>query len=648
MHRHCSTTARRCVASCEQFVADLDSDRRRRDANAGSPRSAMADVAAQAAVPHPDSRDPPLGADCAGGAHGRLRTAGRSRSVLQLGTEIAEHLFARLFDDETCSPCAPRVLAGPGRTGAAGGARLRTDRRPLRRERRACPPDHRPRHDSPRALQRRRRPARRGGPDDGVDASRSACTSQPPGEPRRSGPPMSASSPSPRRPPRRRSGRRRGRCSLAGARGVIFDDWSSLQQNAAAFAEASAFAEAITRNMALYAPLRHVEPTGARAFVLKGGQDSVEAHWLESADALLLDRRQPRRRVPQRHVHVSARSARSGLAEHAERRIGQLRCRPDGALLRTHRPRARRAGADDPQAVEVRAGCGYRLATGEPIESRVFRESSDVAVRFHSRLADPQVLRSPVTATAAAATIPRWSLSWSASPTSAKRGRGSRRSRASRRSSTSRRRRAGRSSSSARTCSRAARSRFAAPTTWSRGSPTSSGARGVITYSSGNHGQAVALAARAARRAGGGRHADDRAGDQGRRRPRVRRRSDLRRHDVGRAPRARRGRSRGARPDDGAAVRSRMDHRRPGHASGSRSSSSAPTSRRSSCRSAAAVWLAGVAAAIKQPRPARQGDRRRAVRRRHDDAPRSMPGIPSPCRRRRASPTASCRCGPAI
>ena len=74
----------------------------------------------------------------------------------------------------------------------------------------------------------------------------------------------------------------------AGARGVIFDDWASLQQNADAFTEASAFSEAITRNMALYAPLRHVEPTGARAIALKGGQDSVETHWLESADALLL------------------------------------------------------------------------------------------------------------------------------------------------------------------------------------------------------------------------------------------------------------------------------------------------------------------------------------------------------------------------
>ena len=31
-----------------------------------------------------------------------------------------------------------------------------------------------------------------------------------------------------------------------------------------------------------------VEPTGARAIALAGGQDSVEAHWLESPEALLL------------------------------------------------------------------------------------------------------------------------------------------------------------------------------------------------------------------------------------------------------------------------------------------------------------------------------------------------------------------------
>ena len=41
-----------------------------------------------------------------------------------------------------------------------------------------------------------------------------------------------------------------------------------LQQNTAALAEASAFAETITRNMALYAPLRRVDPTGPRAIAL--------------------------------------------------------------------------------------------------------------------------------------------------------------------------------------------------------------------------------------------------------------------------------------------------------------------------------------------------------------------------------------------
>jgi hypothetical protein len=70
--------------------------------------------------------------------------------------------------------------------------------------------------------------------------------------------------------------------------GVIFDDWLGMQQNPAALAEASAFAQTITSNMALYAPLRHVEQTGARAIALKGGEESVEAHWLESAETLLL------------------------------------------------------------------------------------------------------------------------------------------------------------------------------------------------------------------------------------------------------------------------------------------------------------------------------------------------------------------------
>jgi hypothetical protein len=73
-----------------------------------------------------------------------------------------------------------------------------------------------------------------------------------------------------------------------GARVVMFDDWKALQKNDTALGEAAAFAETLARNPALYAPLRRVEPAGDRAFTIDGGQDNVEAHWLESPDALLL------------------------------------------------------------------------------------------------------------------------------------------------------------------------------------------------------------------------------------------------------------------------------------------------------------------------------------------------------------------------
>jgi hypothetical protein len=73
-----------------------------------------------------------------------------------------------------------------------------------------------------------------------------------------------------------------------GARVVIFDDWKALQKNDTALGEAAAFAETLARNPALYVPLRRIEPTGDRAFTIEGGQDNVEAHWLESPDALLL------------------------------------------------------------------------------------------------------------------------------------------------------------------------------------------------------------------------------------------------------------------------------------------------------------------------------------------------------------------------
>ena len=89
--------------------------------------------------------------------------------------------------------------------------------------------------------------------------------------------------------------------------------------------------------------------------------------------------------------------------------------------------------------------------------------------------------------------------------------------------------------------------------------------RGVITYSSGNHGQAVALAAKllgtksvivmptTAPRV----KVEGRAG--------LWRRGDVCRNDLPRAQGARRRNRRRARADHGAAVRSRDDHRGPGH-----------------------------------------------------------------------------------
>jgi hypothetical protein len=74
----------------------------------------------------------------------------------------------------------------------------------------------------------------------------------------------------------------------SGARAVIFEDWKALQKNDTALGEAAAFAETLARNPALYVPLRRVESTGDRAFTIDGGQGTVEAHWLESPDALLL------------------------------------------------------------------------------------------------------------------------------------------------------------------------------------------------------------------------------------------------------------------------------------------------------------------------------------------------------------------------
>jgi hypothetical protein len=74
----------------------------------------------------------------------------------------------------------------------------------------------------------------------------------------------------------------------SGARAVIFDNWQALEKNDAALGEAATFAETLARNPALYVPLRRVESSGDRAFTIDGGQGDVEAHWLESPDALLL------------------------------------------------------------------------------------------------------------------------------------------------------------------------------------------------------------------------------------------------------------------------------------------------------------------------------------------------------------------------
>ena len=117
--------------------------------------------------------------------------------------------------------------------------------------------------------------------------------------------------------------------------------------------------------------------------------------------------------------------------------------------------------------------------------------------------------------------------------------------------------------------------------------PPEARAAGVITYSSGNHGQAVALVAQ--------RFGIPAVIVMPETAPRVkvdgvrqlRRRGDLRGHDVRRPQGARRGRSGRARPDDRAAVRSPWIIAGAGTV-GLEISSSARTRRRSSCRWAAA------------------------------------------------------------
>jgi hypothetical protein len=70
--------------------------------------------------------------------------------------------------------------------------------------------------------------------------------------------------------------------------GVIFLDWTTLLANPDALAAASQFAEAVARNMALYAPLRPAgTAAGERRVRVTGGAESVDATLLESAEALV-------------------------------------------------------------------------------------------------------------------------------------------------------------------------------------------------------------------------------------------------------------------------------------------------------------------------------------------------------------------------
>lgn len=73
------------------------------------------------------------------------------------------------------------------------------------------------------------------------------------------------------------------------AGGVVFADWQTLVANPDALAAASQFAEDITRNMALYAPLRPVAAReGWRQVRMGGGPAGVRVALLESASALVL------------------------------------------------------------------------------------------------------------------------------------------------------------------------------------------------------------------------------------------------------------------------------------------------------------------------------------------------------------------------
>lgn len=74
-----------------------------------------------------------------------------------------------------------------------------------------------------------------------------------------------------------------------GRRIILFDDWAALGRRPAALSAAAAFAEAVTRNAGLYAPLRpRVTRRGAPPIRVTGDGRSIEVHVLESSSAIVI------------------------------------------------------------------------------------------------------------------------------------------------------------------------------------------------------------------------------------------------------------------------------------------------------------------------------------------------------------------------
>lgn len=69
-----------------------------------------------------------------------------------------------------------------------------------------------------------------------------------------------------------------------GLRGVVFDGWTTLRRNPDALGAAAAFADVVTRNAALFAPLR----PSPRAVRIEAATPDVFARFVESADAIVL------------------------------------------------------------------------------------------------------------------------------------------------------------------------------------------------------------------------------------------------------------------------------------------------------------------------------------------------------------------------